>query len=309
MGADNRSGEAFAARLDLALRALNVSRVRLAASVGVDKSLVSRWVSGKTRPTSHNITRISEALGAVRDGFSAYWWDLPFAEFRQLLGISAPPTELVSGASRPHNANGPADRGLPELAVAALETSRNGGAYFGLWQLWAVSPNCPGRISRYWVEFRPQPSGMDFRMGGAGLEWRGLASLGPDVLWCGGFARDDETPVNLLCHAVRLPWAEACEGLMLCAAKGVPRRIFAEPIILERVDLHCEDPHEAETRWQACRNRDVFLPEEEWTTQWLPRLLGNPDGPEERDATLRLSTVSAVLRGSLVKGDLPVMRT
>jgi len=307
MGDDVSSEDAFAPRLDLALRVLNISRVRLAASVGVDKSLVSRWVSGKTRPTSHNVTRISEALGMVRDGFSAYWWDLPFAEFRQLLGISAPAIEL---APEPSPTPGNASRGLPDLPVAALETSRNGRAYFGLWQLWAVSPNCPGQISRYWVEFRPHGAGMDFRMGGAGLEWRGLASLAPDVLWCGGFATDDETPLNLLCHAVRLPWAEAFEGLMLCVAKGVPRRIFAEPVILERIADHIEDPTEAETRWLEYRNRDVFLPDEEWPEHWLPKLLGNPDGPDPRDAVLRLCTASAVLKGSLIEGNhLPLLRT
>jgi len=307
MGDEVSSENAFAPRLDLALRVLNISRVRLAASVGVDKSLVSRWVSGKTRPTSHNVTRISEALGAVREGFSAYWWDLPLAEFRQLLGISAPAVEL---APEPSPAQNGASRGLPDLPVAALETSRNGRAYFGLWQLWAVSPNCPGQISRYWVEFRPHGAGMDFRMGGAGLEWRGLASLAPDVLWCGGFATDDETPLNLLCHAVRLPWAEAFEGLMLCVAKGVPRRIFAEPVILERIADHIEDPTEAETRWLEYRNRDVFLPDEEWPEHWLPKLLGNPDGPDPRDAVLRLCTASAVLKGSLIEGNhLPLLRT
>jgi transcriptional regulator with XRE-family HTH domain len=307
MGGHNSSDQPFAVRLDLALRVLNISRVRLAASVGVDKSLVSRWVSGKTRPTSHNVTRISEALGTVRDGFSAYWWDLPFEEFRRLLGISTP---TVESAPEPLPANGRAGRCLPDLPVAALETSRNGRAYFGLWQLWAVSPNCPGQISRYWVEFRPHGAGMDFRMGGAGLEWRGLASLAPDVLWCGGFATDDETPLNLLGHAVRLPWAEAFEGIMLCVAKGVPRRIFAEPVILERIADLIEDPQAAEMRWLECRNRDVFLPEQEWPEHWLPKLLGNPDGPEPRDAVLRLSTFSAVLRGSLIEGNhLPLLRT
>ena len=41
----------FAHKLGLVLKACNLSRGRLAQTVGVDKSVVSRWVSGGQAPT------------------------------------------------------------------------------------------------------------------------------------------------------------------------------------------------------------------------------------------------------------------
>ena len=45
----------FARKLGLVLEALNLSRGRLAQTVGVDKSAVSRWVSGVQAPSDHNL--------------------------------------------------------------------------------------------------------------------------------------------------------------------------------------------------------------------------------------------------------------
>src|SRR3954468_22049479 len=57
---DSTVSDTFPARLSLALQALNFSRAQLSAAVGVDKSLVSRGLSGQMAPTSHNLARISE---------------------------------------------------------------------------------------------------------------------------------------------------------------------------------------------------------------------------------------------------------
>ena len=43
---------AFSSKLQLVLKALSVSRGRLAAEIGVDKSLAGRWCSGAVRPGS-----------------------------------------------------------------------------------------------------------------------------------------------------------------------------------------------------------------------------------------------------------------
>jgi len=70
----------------LALRVLNFSRGQLAAAVGVDKSLVSRWASGQVVPTDYNLARISEALAKVRPGFNMTLWERPRAEFDAFFG-------------------------------------------------------------------------------------------------------------------------------------------------------------------------------------------------------------------------------
>lgn len=91
------TGNDFTQRLDLALKALNVSRAQLASQVGVDKSMVSRWLSGGMRPTGHNLARISEVLAKVKPGFNILMWERPREEFDAFLGIAsaeqpAPPT-------------------------------------------------------------------------------------------------------------------------------------------------------------------------------------------------------------------------
>jgi len=80
----------FAGRLDVALKTLNISRAQLASQVGVDKSLISRWLSGRMRPSSHNLTRISEVLARARPGFNTLHWERPRSEFEAFLGIATP---------------------------------------------------------------------------------------------------------------------------------------------------------------------------------------------------------------------------
>jgi TolB-like protein/transcriptional regulator with XRE-family HTH domain len=81
--------DSFAARLTLALNVQNLSRGQLAAAVGVDKSLVSRWLSGQVKPTSYNLARIGEVLATRKPGFNATLWTAPRAEFDRFLGMPA----------------------------------------------------------------------------------------------------------------------------------------------------------------------------------------------------------------------------
>jgi TolB-like protein/transcriptional regulator with XRE-family HTH domain len=70
------------------MKALNLSRGQLAAAVGVDKSLVSRWASGQVVPTGYNLARISDALAKARPGFNMMLWDRSKAEFDAFFGAS-----------------------------------------------------------------------------------------------------------------------------------------------------------------------------------------------------------------------------
>lgn len=84
--------DTFATRLNLALKALNFSRGQLASAVGVDKSLISRWLSGQVVPTSHNLARISDTIAKLKPGFNMTLWERPLSEFESFFGLvpSAP---------------------------------------------------------------------------------------------------------------------------------------------------------------------------------------------------------------------------
>jgi len=110
----------FPRRLDVALKTLNISRAQLAVQVGVDKSLISRWLSGRMRPSSHNLTRISEVLSRARPGFNTLHWERPRPEFEAFLGIGAPiPAAVPEG-------NAEAGIAPPASTIAARVWARRG---------------------------------------------------------------------------------------------------------------------------------------------------------------------------------------
>jgi TolB-like protein len=83
----------FAHKFGLVLKACNLSRGRLAQTVGIDKSVVSRWASGVQVPTDHNLTLLTEAVGRHRRGFARADWDLASPAFALRLGLGDGPSE------------------------------------------------------------------------------------------------------------------------------------------------------------------------------------------------------------------------
>jgi TolB-like protein/transcriptional regulator with XRE-family HTH domain/cytochrome c-type biogenesis protein CcmH/NrfG len=136
--------DSFSQRLSLALKALNFSRAQLASAVGVNKSLVSRWLSGQVTPSSHNLARISEVLARLRPGFNMTLWERPRDEFEAFLGLSA-----ARGAMAPApQADVPATaRGSFAALISRLETSHLvtalGLVALVLLAVWSVSHRTP----------------------------------------------------------------------------------------------------------------------------------------------------------------------
>jgi adenylate cyclase len=75
----------FAHKLGLALKAINLSRSRLAQTAGVDKSVVTRWASGVQVPSDHNLSRLTEAVARHCPGFRQRDWDLDAEQFTHRL--------------------------------------------------------------------------------------------------------------------------------------------------------------------------------------------------------------------------------
>lgn len=77
----------FGERLNLALKTINLSPAALGASVGLDKSVVLRWLAGKVRPGDHNLTRIAIQIARHRPGFTTLALDGPDEDFRRALDL------------------------------------------------------------------------------------------------------------------------------------------------------------------------------------------------------------------------------
>lgn len=87
------------------MAALNMSRVALAQELSVDKSVVRRWLSGATRPTEHNLTRLVELLRRVEPNARISDWLAPgaapakdeaAAQRLTLSGLRSPTTAAVA---------------------------------------------------------------------------------------------------------------------------------------------------------------------------------------------------------------------
>ena len=90
--------EAFHQKLAFVLKALSISRGALAAEVGVDKSAVGRWVSGRVEPSAHNLARLSGVIAKRAPGFAVLDWERPFESLAQRFG--ARPTWPPMAATR-----------------------------------------------------------------------------------------------------------------------------------------------------------------------------------------------------------------
>lgn len=73
------------------MKTLSISRGRLAADLGVDKSVVSRWLAGTHLPTDHNLSRLTTLIAVRRPDFSMLDWQ---ADLELLAARLRPPDGL-----------------------------------------------------------------------------------------------------------------------------------------------------------------------------------------------------------------------
>lgn len=109
----------FARKFGLVLKALNLSRGRLAQTVGIDKSVVSRWASGTQVPTDHNLSLLTEAIARYKPEFTRLDWELGDEAFAARLGIAPAAAEMPALAP---------DLALPDRpSIAVLPFTNIGG--------------------------------------------------------------------------------------------------------------------------------------------------------------------------------------
>jgi TolB-like protein len=115
----------FARKFELVLKTFNLSRGRLAQSLGVDKSVVSRWASGVQAPVDHNLALLTEAVARHKVDFSRSDWDLDTSAFKARLGLTKEAPDAVAVAD-------PALPDRPSIAVLPFTDTAGGteGTYF-----------------------------------------------------------------------------------------------------------------------------------------------------------------------------------
>lgn len=132
------AGDDFPSRLLLALKALSISRGRLAAELAVDKSVISRWLSGKQAPTGQNLANLTALVAQRRPGFNLLDWEGDLDALAVRLGV----------AESQAPAWGPLAAWLPESLLQETKTLTDlrGDAYEGFWRTTRPAIGQPGRF-------------------------------------------------------------------------------------------------------------------------------------------------------------------
>ena len=238
--------EAFPAKLDLVLKALSMSRGRLAADLGVDKSLVGRWASGAVTPSAHSLENLTRLVSSKRPGFTMLDWDRDLAAVAKVFGLELAGAPMAEGRT-----NGAAPHGLqmPGLDIARLVTERRAATYEGFWRSTRPSIAMPGKLFHdYGIIRRGAEGFLQFRMGGSGLLFDGWMLPIEGQLFAILFDTVGQTPVFLIFNGVALHKATQLDGLILAAALNAARTPSAYPVVLERLgdlsgDREADDEH------------------------------------------------------------------
>lgn len=248
----------FHDKLDLVLKALSMSRGRLAAELGVDKSLVGRWVSGVVHPSSLNLENLTRLIARRCSGnFTLLDWDRDLASLAKLLGVAAPV-----------NGNGVKAYGAPDTLPAPLldmsrfNTERRGQAYEGFWRTTRPSVVMPGRFFHDHGIIRRADNGLlEFKVGGAGLLFDGWLLLAEGQLFAILFDTVGQTPIFVIWNGVPLSKASLLDGVVMAAALNAARTPSAYPIIMERIGDLSGDREADDAHVQELLARDPLAPE------------------------------------------------
>ena len=230
----------FAQRLDLVLKALSMSRARLAADLGIDKSLAGRWVSGAVQPSAYNLERLTVLVAGRCPGFTMLDWDRDLDALADQLGVlptGAPPAPppAVREALLP-----PLPYGLVELAKR--ETRRRGAAYEGRWKATRLSSSGALRFMVEHALIRCDGDTLAFRHFGGGWEVRGwLLVLSVQLYGVICDASDDSLGFYVL-NGVTSARATCIDGIFstVCADRNLTPN--SQIVVFERVgDLGDDD--------------------------------------------------------------------
>lgn len=243
--------EDFAGRLRLALKQANVSPAALGAAVGVDKSVVSRWIAGRVRPTQHNLARIAAVLAEALPGFTILAFEAPAETFRAL--VQPRGAEPVSDGQ-----SLPIPFGL--LDAARRETGRRGVEYFGSYLMYYRAFSQPDRIARMAMLFRPVEGLIEARYGAEGFAFRGWALLMLNRIYLVLAEERFEAMAFLVLNAGQQPKTRFVTGVLTGPAEGllVPT---ASPVVLVRNrDLSGDDAADLAAHAQDCALDPLIAP-------------------------------------------------
>jgi transcriptional regulator with XRE-family HTH domain len=245
----------FAERLELVLQALTVTRARLAAELGVDKSLVGRWAAGTVSPSSANLDRLTAYVAEVRPGFRTSDWSLETAAFRAKLG-------LVGSEAREAGETLGGWLPLPVLNEAALTARTRGAAYEGIWKTTRPSAEIPGRFLHDHVLISRAANGLlAYKVGVGDMRFQGWSFPLQNQLFSIATDVTSGTLIFAIFNGVARAKAEALDGITLSCLRDPGGSPVAGACLMERISDLSGDPKEDEARFAELISQNPVAPE------------------------------------------------
>ncbi|MBL8773106.1 MAG: helix-turn-helix transcriptional regulator [Phenylobacterium sp.] len=243
----------FPSRLLLTLKALSISRGRLAVELAVDKSVISRWLSGRQSPSGENLANLTSIVAARRPGFSLLDWEEADDTFAAKLGLG-----------QPADAAGVLETWLPAgvLAEARALTASRGEAYEGFWRTTRPAITQRGQFIHDQVMIRKAANGfLSFRLGVQDMRFEGWAF--PTQAQLFAFGADELTGmfIFVIFNAVLRNRAHVLDGLSLTCQRvggGMP---VAGAVLMERVGYLTADTVADTAQHEASIPRNPLAPE------------------------------------------------
>lgn len=232
---------AFASKLDLVLKALSMSRARMAADLAVDKSLVGRWASGTVTPSAHNLARLTELIATRRPGFTLLDWERDQESLAQALGVEAAvPVQAFDWVP-------------PAIFAEAVQgVAARGGVYEGIWRSTRPSSDLPGRFLHDHLLIRRADNGiLSFQTGVEGVSFEGWAMLLQHQLFSIAADRAHGTLLFSIFNGVARQKAQVLDGITLACLRDAGGSPAASTCLLERVAELTGDRAEDERRYQT----------------------------------------------------------
>jgi hypothetical protein len=230
----------------------------LGAAVGADKSVVSLWMSGKVRPSQHNLTRIAATLAQTFPGLSVLSFESPSEDFVAALRTGGAGTAGSAGAQ---------DLRMPSglLDAARAETGRRGSVYFGIYWMHYPAFSQPGSLARMALILRPEAGLIEARFGSRGFGFRGWAFLVMNRLQMVLAEERLEALAFLTTNAGNQPRASFITGVLSGPAEGLLVPTAAPMVLLRDRDLTGDAAADL-AAYEAMRDCDPVTPPDDLPT-------------------------------------------
>lgn len=298
--------ERFGEKLGLALKVTSISRGRLAASVSVDKSVVSRWLSDSVRPSGHNLTLITNLLRQeLQLAFSLLTWELDYPDFARAIGA---PEILVQHQPVPADGDGAAPvLPLQAISVSRAAVPREGWVFPGLYIGYRNAYANNGIVIVQALLLRLEGERLTARFSDGLFNYRGEALLlrGQLFVVMEETTRLDEL-LSMVLNGVSAPMADVLDGLIMGVAADRTSTPSCTTIVWQRQADVTGDEALDESAWSGCvdevarinrdgRGRELMPPE---FAHLVDNLVGVPRDGADLDQILRVPFTRSLSRAS-----------